>query len=92
MNKRPGLPLYNFEISRHTERYICASCRDLLHVGKTLVVQGKENFLIMKNRAKARFNGVMRFIRCNEDALRKDSLAKKNCCVKMISLFGRKSS
>ena len=34
----------------------------------------------MKNRAKARFNGAMRFIRCNEDALRKDSLAKKLLC------------
>ena len=36
----------------------------------------------MQNRAKARFKGAMRLIRCNEDALRKDSLAKKNCCVK----------
>ena len=26
---------------------------------------------------KNRFKGAMRFIRCNEDALRKDSLAKK---------------
>ena len=31
----------------------------------------------MKNRAKARFKGAMRFIRSNEDALRKESLAKK---------------
>ena len=31
----------------------------------------------MKNRATARFKGAMRFIRKNEDALRKDSLAKK---------------
>ena len=34
----------------------------------------------MKNRAKARFKGAMRCIRCNEDALRKDSLAKKLLC------------
>ena len=31
----------------------------------------------MKNRAKARFKDAMRFIRSNEDALRKESLAKK---------------
>ena len=31
----------------------------------------------MKNRAKARFKGAMRFIRSHEDSLRKDSLAKK---------------
>ena len=30
----------------------------------------------IKNRAKARFKGAMRFIRSNEDALRKESLAK----------------
>ena len=34
----------------------------------------------MKNRAKARFKGAMRFIRRNEDALRKESLAKKLLC------------
>ena len=34
----------------------------------------------MKNRAKARFKGAMRFIRSNEDALRKESLAKKLLC------------
>ena len=34
----------------------------------------------MKNRAKARFKGAVRFIRCNEDALRKDSLANKLLC------------
>ena len=34
----------------------------------------------MKNRAKARFKGAMRLIRCNEDALRKDSLAKTLLC------------
>ena len=34
----------------------------------------------MKNRAKARLKGAMRFIRCNEDAPRKDSLAKKLLC------------
>ena len=34
----------------------------------------------MKNIAKARFKGAMRFIRCNEDALRKDSLAKQLLC------------
>ena len=32
----------------------------------------------MKNRAKARFKGAMRFIRNNEDALRKESLLCKN--------------
>ena len=31
----------------------------------------------MKNRATARFKGAMRFIRKTEDALRKESLAKK---------------
>ena len=31
----------------------------------------------MKNRAKARFKGAMRFIRSKEDALRKEPLAKK---------------
>ena len=34
----------------------------------------------MKNRAKARFKGAMRFIRSNEDALRKESLAKMLLC------------
>ena len=34
----------------------------------------------MKNRAKARFKGAMRFIRNNEDILRKESLAKKLLC------------
>ena len=34
----------------------------------------------MKNRSKARFKGAMRFIRRNEDALRKESLAKKLLC------------
>ena len=34
----------------------------------------------MKNRAKARFKGAMRFIRSNEDSLRKDSLANKLLC------------
>ena len=31
----------------------------------------------MKNRTKARFKGAMRFIRYNEDTLKKDSLARK---------------
>ena len=35
----------------------------------------------MKNRAKTRFKGAMRFIRSNEDALRKESLAKKLLCI-----------
>ena len=34
----------------------------------------------MKNRAKARFKGAMRFIRSHENSLRKDSLAKKLLC------------
>ena len=34
----------------------------------------------MKNRAKARFKGAMRFIRSHEDSLRKDFLAKKLLC------------
>ena len=34
----------------------------------------------MKNRAKPRFKGAMRFIRNNEDILRKESLAKKLLC------------
>ena len=34
----------------------------------------------MKNRAKARFKGAMRFIGRNEDALRKETLAKKLLC------------
>ena len=34
----------------------------------------------MKSRAKAMFEGAMRFIRRNEDALRKESLAKKLLC------------
>ena len=34
----------------------------------------------MKNRAKARFKGAMRFIRRNENSLRKESLAKKLLC------------
>ena len=34
----------------------------------------------MKNRAKARFKGAMRFIRRNEDAFRKESLAQKLLC------------
>ena len=36
----------------------------------------------MKNRAKARFKGAMKFIRCNKDARRKDSLAKKTAVQK----------
>ena len=43
----------------------------------------------MKNRAKARFKGAMRFIRSHEDSLRKDSLAK-NFYVKMIRNSGRR--
>ena len=31
----------------------------------------------MKNRTKARFKGAMRFIKNNEDTLKKDSLARK---------------
>ena len=34
----------------------------------------------MKNRAKARFKGAMKFIRNNEDIRRKESLAKKLLC------------
>ena len=34
----------------------------------------------MKNRAKARFKGAMRFIRSIEDALRKESLTKQLLC------------
>ena len=34
----------------------------------------------MKNRAKARFKGAIRFIRRNKDALRKESLARKLFC------------
>ena len=36
----------------------------------------------MKNKTKARFKGAMGFIRRNEDALRKESLAKKLLCKK----------
>ena len=39
----------------------------------------------MQNRAKARFKGAMRFIRSNEDALRKKSLAKKLLTVLCIN-------
>ena len=35
---------------------------------------------LLKNRAKARFKGAMRFIRRNEDALRKESLAQTPLC------------
>ena len=35
----------------------------------------------MKNRAKARFKGAMRFIRRNEDAFRNESFAKKLLCI-----------
>ena len=66
--------------------------RDLFFMWKDSGSPRQGELFNMKNRAKARFKGAMRFIRCNEDALRKDSLAKKNCCVKMIRLFGRKSS
>ena len=31
----------------------------------------------MNNRTKARFKGAMRFIKNNEDTLKKDSLARK---------------
>ena len=34
----------------------------------------------MKNRAKSRFKGAKRFIRRNDDALRKESLVKKLLC------------
>ena len=34
----------------------------------------------IKNRAKVRFKGAMRFIRNNENILRKESLAKKLLC------------
>ena len=67
--------------------------RDLYFMWKDSGSPRQGELFNMKNRAKARFKGAMRFIRCNEDALRKDSLAEKNyCCVKMIRLFGRKSS
>ena len=45
-----------------------------MHFGKMRGV------LDMMNRAKARFKGAMRFIRRNEDALRKESLAQKLLC------------
>ena len=35
----------------------------------------------MTNRATVRFKGAMRFIRSNEDVLRKESLAKKLLCI-----------
>ena len=38
-------------------------------------------FLDMKNRTKARFIGAMRFIRSNEDTVKKDSLAKNKAVV-----------
>ena len=66
--------------------------RDLYFMWKDSGSPRQGELFNMKNRAKAPFKGTMRFIRCNEDALRKDSLAKKNCCVKMIRFFGRKSS
>ena len=43
----------------------------------------------MKNRAKARFKGAMRFIHSHEDSLREDSLANF-FYVKMIRNSGRR--
>ena len=51
--------------------------RDLYFIWKDSGSPRQGELFNMKNRAKARFKGAMRFIRCNEDALRKDSLAKK---------------
>ena len=51
--------------------------RDLYFMWKDSGSPMQGELFNMKNRAKARFKGAMRFIRCNEDALRKDSLAKK---------------
>ena len=51
--------------------------RDLYFMWKDSGSPRQGELFNMKNRAKARFKGTMRFIRCNEDALRKDSLAKK---------------
>ena len=51
--------------------------RDLYFMWKDSGSPRQGELVNMKNRAKARFKGAMRFIRCNEDALRKDSLAKK---------------
>ena len=72
--------------------YLYSMSRDLYFMWKDSGSPRQGELFNMKNRAKARIKGAMRFIRCNEDALRKDSLAKENCCVKMIRLFGRKSS
>ena len=54
--------------------------RDLYFMWKDSGSPRQGELFNMKNRAKARFKGAMRFIRCNEDALRKDSLAKKLLC------------
>ena len=54
--------------------------RDLYFIWKDSGSPRQGELFNMKNSAKARFKGAMRFIRCNEDALRKDSLAQKLLC------------
>ena len=61
--------------------YLYSMSRDLYFMWKDSGSPRQGELFNMKNRAKARINGAMRFIRCNEDALRKDSLAKKKTAV-----------
>ena len=54
--------------------------RDIYFLWKDSGSPRQGELFYMKNRANARFNGAMRFIRSHDDSLRKDSLAKKLLC------------
>ena len=69
----------------------CMICLEKhMHFGKNDGSPKQGLLFEMKNRAKARFKDAIVFIRRNEDALRKESLAKKLFCVKMTRHFGKK--
>ena len=63
--------------------------RDVYFLWKDSGSPRQGELIDMKNRAKARFKGAMRFIRSHEDSLRKYSLAK-HFYVKMINNSGRR--
>ena len=70
---------YLFGVCLHKTKHLSI---EVLHVVffVSLMSPRQGELFDMKNRAKARFKGAMRFIRSHEDSLRKDSLAKKLLC------------
>ena len=65
------------EFAFHLYANVYAMSRETYTMWKNACCPRQGPLSDMKNRAKARLKDALRFIRSNEDALRKESLAKK---------------